>query len=193
MHTLRQAINNNIYFLCLLQSGVVEGKLGSIRIFCVNQEYQRLNVGKRLLHRVERVAYAEGCVRIMFSIPSTRSTLSKWLGFQNYEQVSSIPYPAIYLGHTITVESISLDLYQKPLENGEKKLKSSAASSSPAPQAGESNLINPPNPPEYNTHLPPHWRGIRSSSVKAEVISDVNIHENNGEEHFIDTEIPGVD
>lgn len=152
------------------RNGTVEGRLGSVRFFFVSPEFQRLNVGKRLLFRVEKAMHEEGCVRIMFSIPSTRSMLETWLHNKDFEQVASIPYPALHLKHELVVSDVKLNLFQKPL--GKKvpgATSSSARSNSDVSTEDSSDEPSPSSmPPEMqrNTHLPPHWRGIQTSAER---------------------------
>ncbi len=139
--------------------GIVEGKLGSVRIFFVNPTFQRLFVGKRLLQRVMKIMTDAGCVRAMFSLPSCRNSVENWIMHQGFEHISSIKYPASFLSHEILEEkasSIELDLFSKSLT--QQILKSNVDIEDSEEPNSTSNL-----PPQDNLHLPPHWRGIKTS------------------------------
>jgi hypothetical protein len=94
----------------------------------------------------------------MFSVPSPRRSLGKWLYNQGYDQVGSIPYPAKYLGHELIegAEDAKLEMHAKSLTESkpeppvdfEAQGKDSGDSKKPVEQ-----------PPQRNMHLPPHWRG----------------------------------
>ncbi len=149
--------------------GTVEGRLGSIRFFFVSPEFQRMNVGKRLLYRVEKAMLEEGCVRIMFSIPSTRSTLETWLHYQDFEQVASVAYPAAHLKHDLVVSDVSLNLFQKPLGKKVSNSTNVSMNSSSSRTEDSSHESIPPSMPaemQRNTHLPPHWRGIQTAAER---------------------------
>ena len=138
---------------------MVEGKLGSVRFFCVDMTFQRLYVGKRLLYRLEKTLKAAGCVRVMFSVPSPRERVAKWLSYQGYDHINSIPYPTAYLHHKLVDGiDVKLDMYAKPLVEGAEKVDDNTAQAKIPADTPQ----NVEGPSTVNTHLPPHWRGIRN-------------------------------
>ncbi len=113
------------------------------------------------MYKIEKTMVSEGCVRIMFSVPSTRNSVSLWFENQGFGQVSSISYPAAYLKHELldSAKEINLNLYSKSLLLPELPLDD-------ASQPKESHASTVPLPPlDRNLHLPPHWRGIASTSA----------------------------
>jgi ribosomal protein S18 acetylase RimI-like enzyme len=98
------------------RNGIVEGKLGSIRIFCIDPAFQHLMVGKRLLIRIEKAMKEAGCVRMMFSIPCTRIRLQRWLEKQEFYWIASTEYPTMILHHQLKDGiHMTLELYSKSL------------------------------------------------------------------------------
>lgn len=95
-----------------------------------------------------------GCVRIMFSIPSPRERIGSWLEHQGYHVINKIPYPDKFLGHQLLGDrEVMLNLYSKSLVD--MRAQDKDPESTGLPQQSR------------NMHLPPHWRGIRSSSGAA--------------------------
>lgn len=150
-----------------------------------------------MLYRLEKALKAEGCVRAMFSIPSSRTRLARWLNFQGYDQVASVEYPSKYLGHVLTVEDVTLDMFSKSLVD----LK-------PEPSVdfnaqGKESTYSDERPYQKNMHLPPHWRGLSSSAneeVSAVATIDINVEALLNDQATIDNsskhdeiEIPDVD
>lgn len=85
------------------KNGIIEGALGSVRLFAVLPRYSGLCIGQRLLSKVEQIMFSiePFCCRSMICIPSTRISVLKWIQRRGYSQVGSIPYPAGPLGHTL--------------------------------------------------------------------------------------------
>ena len=98
--------------------------------------------------------------------------LETWLHNKDFEQVASIPYPALHLKHELVVSDVKLNLFQKPL--GKKVPGASSSSSSNHSNSDVSTEDTPDErspssmPPEMqrNIHLPPHWRGIQTSAER---------------------------
>lgn len=121
-----------------------------------------------MLYRLEKALKLEGCVRAMFSVPSPRKSLSKWLGYQGYDHVGSIPYPAKYLSHELGDVEVMLDMYSASL------LESDTAPADYEAQGKDSKkLVEQPS--QQNAHLPPHWRGVRSASGTGAATVDINV------------------
>lgn len=118
-----------------------------------------------MLYRLERALRSEGCVRAMFSIPSPRLRLAKWLNYQSYDRIGGMPYPFKYLDHVLTSEDITLDMYAKSLA-----VEAEAASIDDTAQRKED------RPQQKNMHLPPHWRGVRSTAdILGAATVDINV------------------
>ncbi len=94
-----------------VRSGVVEGSLGSIRLFAVLPRYHGFCVGRRLLQKAEDLMYAEGCCRVMVCVPSTRVSMLRWIERRNYVRLGSTRYPAGGIGHVLK-EGLDVDLVQ---------------------------------------------------------------------------------
>lgn len=83
--------------------GVVEGSLGSIRLFGVLPRYHGFCVGRRLLKKAEEKMFKDfNCVRVMVCIPSPRVSMLKWVERRNYVKLGASPYPFNALGHAST-------------------------------------------------------------------------------------------
>jgi hypothetical protein len=140
---------------------VEEGKVGAIRYLAILPQYQGLStctpplqphdligalIGHRLLRKVEEAMITRfGCCRAMVSVPECRATMIQWLINRDYTDFSTVPYPALATGHTLTKET-PLVMFQKPLEKYE-----------PLP------LHAPPK----NGHLPPVFRMMKESRESA--------------------------
>ena len=125
-----------------------------------------------MLFRLEKALKLEGCVRAMFSIPSPRARLAKWLNYQGYDQVASIQYPSKFLEHELTTADVTLDMFSKSLletAKEESPLDSEA-------QGKSSDRSSKTEPVQRNMHLPPHWRGVKSSADIAPAAATVNVH-----------------
>ena len=74
------------------RNGEIEGNLGSIRFFSVIPQYQGLHIGVRLLDKLEMEMRKSNtrCIRMMFSIPSTRKSMMKWKGNHSIKEIISI-------------------------------------------------------------------------------------------------------
>ena len=96
------------------KNGIVEGHLGSIRLFGILPKYRGFCVGQRILSKIEDTMFnkAPFCCRSMVCIPSTRLSMLKWAERRGYQRVGAIPYPAEALGHTLKDSAISVDLVQ---------------------------------------------------------------------------------
>ena len=97
------------------RNGEIEGNLGSIRLFSVLPKYQGLYIGVRLLDKLEMTMRASNrCVRMMFSIPSTRKSMLKWAERQQFVYAGMVPYPKD-LGHTLKTNDVKLHVYLRPI------------------------------------------------------------------------------
>jgi GNAT superfamily N-acetyltransferase len=97
--------------LSQLLSGVIEGALGSIRLFGVLPRYRGLCIGRRLLQKLEDVVFAAGCCRLMVCVPSPRITMLAWIERRHYIRLGSCRYPADSVGHELKFPT-SVDLVQ---------------------------------------------------------------------------------
>lgn len=82
-------------------NGMVEGKLGSIRLFGVLPRFHGVCIGLRLLQKTEQTMYKTGCVRSMTCTSSTRKRVATWLARRGYRLAGTSPYPAEAMGHTL--------------------------------------------------------------------------------------------
>jgi len=82
-------------------NGMVEGKLGSIRLFGVLPRFHGVCIGLRLLQKTEQVMFKAGCVRSMACTSSTRKRVATWLARRGYRLAGTSPYPAEAMGHVL--------------------------------------------------------------------------------------------
>lgn len=99
------------------RNGEIEGNLGSIRFFSVIPQYQGLHIGVRLLDKLEMEMRKSNprCIRMMFSIPSTRKSMLKWIERQRFIFAGVIPYPS-GLEHTLKATDVKLHVYLRAIE-----------------------------------------------------------------------------
>ena len=92
------------------KNGLIEGHLGSVRLFGVLPRYHGFCVGRRLLERAEDIMFRGGCVKSMVCIPPTRVSAAEWLERRGYVEAGSTPYPAQALGHVVKENITDLEL-----------------------------------------------------------------------------------
>ena len=82
-------------------NGVVEGKLGSIRLFGVLPRFHGVCIGLRLLQTTEQTMFKAGCVRSMACASTSRKRVATWLARRGYRLAGTSAYPAEALGHVL--------------------------------------------------------------------------------------------
>ena len=161
------------------RNGEVEGNLGSVRFFAVLPKYHGLCIGQRLLDKLEREMMKVNCVRMMFSVPSSRYGMQKWLEKRRFQLAGAMAYPPA-IGHVLTVTETKLNIYLRPIEYPDLS-KSMMEADSKNPKEIESTLtlndcstnssgnvtggqaqVEPVATTTFATkkrmNLPPHWR-----------------------------------
>lgn len=180
----------------MFTTGVVEGQVGSIRYLGVLTRYRGLCLGRRLLKRVEEIMLQQRkCCRAMCSIPTSRTSLLKWIEERNYHCVRSIPYPFHGLNHTplneTVQETMELTLWVKPLQqqppsDSQPKFReidadmntttnTTTTTTTTTATTATATVVSslPPPPPGQQKGkmvLPPHWRmaSLSASTVMME-------------------------